>query len=96
MYMITYIFKEAAMASVNATQARKEFFDLIKDAVRKHKIFRIRHRDGEVVLMSEEEYESLQETLELLSIPGFAASIRKSLSDIRKGRTYSMDEVLGE
>ena len=84
------------MAVVNATQARKEFFDLIKDAVRKHKIFRITHREGEAVLMSEEEYESLQETLELLSVPGFAASIRKSLREIKKGETYSMREVFGE
>jgi len=84
------------MASVNATQARKEFFDLIKDAVRKHKIYRIRHRDGDAVLMSEEEYESLQETLELLSIPGFAESIRQSLKEIKKGETYSMREVFGE
>ena len=84
------------MASVNATQARKEFFDLIKDAVRKHKIYRIRHRAGDADLMSEEEYESLQETLELLSIPGFAESIRQSLKEIKKGETYSMREVFGE
>jgi antitoxin YefM len=96
MYMKAYIDEEAAMASVNATQARKEFFDLIKDAVRKHKIFRIRHREGEVILMSEQEYESLQETLELLSIPGFAASIKKSLREIKKGQSYSLEEVLGK
>ena len=64
-------YREHIMASVKATQARKEIFYLIKDAIKKHKEFRIHHRDGDVVLMSEEEYESLQETFDLLSIPGF-------------------------
>lgn len=89
-------YKERLMARVNATQARKEFFDLIKDAINKHKVFHIHHRDGDVVLMSEEEYESLQETLDLLSIPGFRESIRRSLKQIEKGETYSLNEVFGE
>jgi len=84
------------MATVNATQARKEFFGLIKNAVKRHKVFRIRHRDGDVVLMSEEEYENLRETLELLSVPGFRESIRKSIQQMDKGQTYSFDEVFGE
>ena len=84
------------MKSVTATQARKEIYHLIKAAIKKHEMFRIRHRDGNVVLMSEEEYESLQVTLELLSIPGFRESIRKSLKQIVKGETYSLDEVFVE
>ena len=64
----------------------KDFFELIKDAITKHKVFRIHHRDGDVVLMSDEEYESLQETLELLSIKGFRESIKKSFKQIEKGR----------
>jgi antitoxin YefM len=84
------------MANVNATQARKEFFNLIKEAVSQHTIFRIHHRQGNVVLMSDEEYESIQETLDLLAIPGFRESIKKSLQQIEKGKTYSMDEVFGE
>jgi antitoxin YefM len=84
------------MTSVNATQARKEFFNLIKKAIKKHKVFRIHHRNGNVVLISEEKYESLQVTLELLSIPGFRESIRKSLKQIDKGGTYSLYELFGE
>ncbi|NLI30883.1 MAG: type II toxin-antitoxin system Phd/YefM family antitoxin [Nitrospiraceae bacterium] len=83
------------MTTVNATQARKEFFDLIKDTVAKHTVYRIHHRAGDVVMMSEEEYEGLQETLELLSVPGFRESIKKSLRQIEKGETYSLGEVFG-
>ncbi len=81
------------MASINATKARKDFFDLIKDTIDKHRVFRIHHRRGDVVLMSEEEYESLYETLELLSIPGFRESIARSVKQMEKGDTYSLEEV---
>ena len=84
------------MSTVNATQARKEFFELLKGSITEHKVFRIHHREGDVILMSEEEYESLQETLELLSIPGFAKSIKQSLGQIQRGETYSLEEVFGD
>ena len=84
------------MASISATKARTEFFDLIKDTINKHKTFHIHHRQGDVVLMSEDEYENLQETLDLLSVPGFRESIKKSMKQIEKGETYSMDDVFGK
>jgi PHD/YefM family antitoxin component YafN of YafNO toxin-antitoxin module len=46
--------------------------------------------------MSDEEYENLQETLGLLSIKGFRESIKKSLKQIERGETYSVDEVFGD
>ncbi|MFC1485176.1 type II toxin-antitoxin system Phd/YefM family antitoxin [bacterium] len=81
------------MVNLNATKARKEFFEIIKDVINTHQIFHIHHKKGDVVLLSEEEYESLNETLELLSIPGFRESIKKSMKQIEKGETYSMDEI---
>lgn len=38
---------------------------------------------------------NLQETLELLSIPGMLESIREAKEDIKAGRTYSLGEVFG-
>ncbi len=84
------------MVSVNATKARSEFFDLLKKSVRGHELVRISTRDGDAVLMSEEDYESLLETLELLSTPGLAQSIAVARKEIENGETYSLDEVLGE
>ncbi len=43
--------------------------------------------------MSEEDYENLTETLELLSIPDFKKSLNVADREIEKGETYSMDEV---
>jgi PHD/YefM family antitoxin component YafN of YafNO toxin-antitoxin module len=69
-----------------ADQSRKVFIELIMDAITKHKVFRIQHRDGDVVLMSDEGYESLQEMRELLSIRGFRESIKKITLAHRKER----------
>lgn len=84
------------MTTVSATKARAKLFDLVKGAAQAHNIYRIHHRGGDAVLMSEAEYESLIETVELLSVPGFRASIRRSLKNMERGETLSLDEVLGE
>ena len=83
------------MTTIPATAARKDFFDLIKGAAEGHRTYRIQHRNGAAVLLSEEDYDGLIETLELLSIPGFRTSIKRSVQQARKGQTLSLDEVLG-
>jgi antitoxin YefM len=81
------------MTTMTATNARRELFTLIKKTNKGHQCYRIHHRDGSAVLMSEEDYESLIETLHLLSIPGFRSSIRKSIIQMKGGETLSFDEV---
>ncbi|HBC89451.1 MAG TPA: prevent-host-death protein [Lentisphaeria bacterium] len=83
------------MTTLSATIARKGFFDLVKGAAKGHKTYRIQHRTGTAVLMSEDDYESLIESMELLSIPGFRESIKKSVQEMKKGETFSIDQVLG-
>ena len=84
------------MTTLSATDARRQFFELMKRATAGHRIYRIRHRKKSAVLMSEEDYESLLETLELLSIPGFRASIKRSVAQMKRGDTHTLEEVLGE
>lgn len=83
------------MKTVTATAARRELFGLLKRSVQGHRQFRITHKEGDVVLLSEADYESLLATLELLSTPGVARSIRQARKEIARGETYSLDEVLG-
>lgn len=83
------------MKTVTATEARKELFTLLKRSVRAHQQFRIAYKGGDVVLLSQEDYESLLETLELLSTPGFLKRIRQARREIARGETYSLEEVLG-
>ncbi|MBW2195229.1 MAG: type II toxin-antitoxin system Phd/YefM family antitoxin [Deltaproteobacteria bacterium] len=83
------------MNKLTATDARRDFFEIVKGATQKHQIYRIQHRNGSVVLLSEEEYDSLVETLELLSIPGFRESIKRSAEQMKRGETVSFKEVFG-
>jgi antitoxin YefM len=83
------------MASLTATEARQRFFGLLKSAARGHRVYRITHNDGDAVLLSQEDYDSLIETLELLSTPGMARSIRRARREIERGETYSLEDVLG-
>jgi len=84
------------MTNVTATEARKELFNLIRRALSAHDPVRIQHREGGVVLMSEEDYEGLLETLDLLSVEGMRESIAEAEADIAAGRTVSIDEALGD
>ena len=83
------------MTAITATDARRDFFTLVKRATKGHRIYRISHRSGSAVLMSEEDYESLMETLELLAIPGFRASMKHSVAQMKRGDTLPCEAVLG-
>lgn len=83
------------MRSITATSARGDLFNIIKHSIRTHQPCRITSRAGEAVLISKEDFESLIETLELLSTPGVLEDIRKAKRDIKAGRVYSLKEVFG-
>ena len=84
------------MTTLTATQARQNFFHVMKKSAKGHVPVKITAKTGDVILMSEEDYEGLLETLELLSTPGMAKSIREAKADIKTGRTKSLDEVFGK
>ena len=83
-------------SDITATDARRKFFEIVKGAAEKHLIYRIQHPKGSVVMLSEEEYDSLIETLQLLSIPGFMQSLNRSVHQMNENETYSMDDVFGD
>ena len=83
------------MTTLTATTARREFFDLVKGAAEGHRTVRIQHRRGAAVLISEDDYEGLLESLELLSLPGFRQRLKASMKQVKKGDTISMDELFG-
>lgn len=68
------------MSIYTATNARQNFFQIIKDVCKSHKPARITNKDkNNIVMMSEEDYNSIQETLYLLSIPNMRKSIREGM-----------------
>ena len=80
---------------VSATEARQNLFRLVSRSIKGHVPIRIASKEGNAILVSEEDYESLLETLELLSKPGFRKSIEEARADIKAGRTKSIKEVFG-
>ena len=83
------------MTTLTATLARQSLFDILKKSVKAHAHFRITAKTGDAVLMSAADYDSLMETLELLSVKGMAGSVREARADVRAGRTKSLKEVFG-
>jgi prevent-host-death family protein len=67
------------MTTVTVTEARKKLFTLLDEASSSHEPIHITGKRGGAILISEDDWESVQETLYLLSIPGMRESIRKGL-----------------
>ncbi|MBD3756024.1 MAG: type II toxin-antitoxin system Phd/YefM family antitoxin [Gammaproteobacteria bacterium] len=84
------------MLTLSATDARKTFFELIKQANQQHEIFEIQHKSGNAVIMSADEFESLQETLHLLSSPDFKPLFESAVKQAESGETVSFEDVFGE
>ena len=67
------------MAAVNATNARKNLYRLIKEVGDSHEPLTITGKDSSAVLVGEDDWRAIQETLYLLSLPGMAESIRRGM-----------------
>jgi antitoxin YefM len=67
------------MNTMNASEARKRFYRLIDDTAAAHEPLLITGPRSNAVLAGEEDWNSIQETLYLLSVPGMRESIRQGL-----------------
>ena len=63
------------MATVNATEARSRLYNLIDEASQTHKPIVITGKRHNAVLLAEEDWNAINETLYLISIPGMRESI---------------------
>lgn len=69
------------MDSINITNARQNLYNLAEQAVESSKPVRITSKAGDVVLVSAADWEAIEETLYLHSIPGLAESIMESAKE---------------
>ena len=67
------------MTSVTAREARKQLYALLDDVADSQEPIQIAGKRHSAVLVSEEDWRAIQETLYLMSIPGMRASIVKGL-----------------
>ena len=68
------------MTIINATNARKKLYKLIDDVRETHEPVYITGKTGNVVMLSDEDYRSIQETLYLVSVPTMREKIIEGLN----------------
>jgi prevent-host-death family protein len=67
------------MTTLTATVARASLYKLLDKTAETHEPVQIMGKRHNAVLVSDEDWRSIQETLYLVSIPGMRESIRKGL-----------------
>ena len=80
--------------TLSATDARKTFFDLINKVGKAGTPFTITvNGEPKAVLMNAEDFDSWEETLEIMSNPELVRGIEQGEKDIREGHYSSFEEV---
>lgn len=68
------------MINTNVTNFRKQLFELIDQTIKYNEPVNISTKNGNAVLMSEEEYNNLIETMYLNSIPVMREKLEESIN----------------
>ncbi len=68
------------MKTLTATEARKDIYRLLDEASETHQPIQITGKRSNAVLVSEEDWRAIQETLYLSSIPGMQESIVEGMN----------------
>jgi antitoxin YefM len=69
------------MNTLTASEARANLYRLIDQAVESHEPIIISGKRNSAVLLSVEDWDAIQETLYLLTIPGMRESIKTGLAE---------------
>lgn len=76
------------------TEARANLTELLDDVEERHEhVVITRKGRPAAVVVSPDEWEALEETLEILQDEGTLTSLRESERDVKAGRLFSLDEV---
>jgi antitoxin YefM len=68
------------MTTFSASEARKRFYKLVDEVKETHEPVQIVGKRNSAILVSEEDWRAIQETLYLTSIPGMRKSIQEGLN----------------
>ena len=69
------------MMTLNVTEARANLYKLIDDTTVSHEPVVITGKRGNAVLLSEDDWNAINETLHLLSVPGMRESILEGMQE---------------
>jgi len=71
---------EALLTSLTVTEARKKLYTLLDEVALSHEPVQIAGKRNSAVLVSEEDWRAIRETLFLLGIPGMRESIEEGMN----------------
>ena len=63
------------MTNVNITNFRKNIYSLVEQTIKYNEPVNVTTKDGNAILISEEDYRNLMETLYIESVPGLKEKI---------------------
>jgi len=69
------------MITLNVTEARANLYKLIDDTTVSHEPVVITGKRGNAVLLAEDDWNAISETLHLLSVPGMRESILEGMQE---------------
>lgn len=67
------------MTTFSASEARRRLYNLVDEIKETHEPVQIVGKRNSAILIAEEDWRAIQETLYLMSIPGMRESIREGL-----------------
>lgn len=79
------------MTILKATDARARLYSLIDETAETHQPIVITGKRNNAVLLSEEDWKAINETIYLLSIPGMRESIREGMATPRDECSKELD-----
>lgn len=65
------------MTNTNITNFRKDIYEMLEQTIKYNEPINISTKNGNAVVLSEEDYNSIMETLYIMSIPGLKDEIIK-------------------
>ena len=69
------------MSTLSATEARANLYRVIDETAESHEPVLITSKRNNAVLLSESDWNAIQETLYLLSVPGMRESIKEGMEE---------------
>jgi prevent-host-death family protein len=74
-----YDMEVSGMTTLSASDARKRLYKLVDEVKETHRPVQIVGKRNSAVLVSEEDWQAIEETLYVTSLPGMRESIKKGL-----------------
>ncbi len=89
MYAIAY--EEVGMSSISITNARKDLYRIVESVNETHEPMVTTGKRGNAILVGEEDWRSISETLYLTSIPGMRDSILQGMDEALSEASEELD-----